>query len=141
MTKCMAYIRTFCQQQPHTTHKNPLSRDACPLRLRGQGRRWIILGKEPRDESRGRGGATIDPRGTAIVVAVAIDTTAVAGIGKGVRIVHPPAAIDRRPPPPPPVGMRARRGRRRRNKRTTTTTKTTTTTTDKEGSGGGGGIA
>ena len=59
-----------------------------------------ILGKEePCDESGGRGGATIDPRETTIVVAVAIDTAAVAGISKGVRIVHPPAAIDCRPPP------------------------------------------
>ncbi len=57
-----------------------------------------ILGKEPCNESGGRGGETINPRGNAVVVAVAINTAAVAGIGKGVRIVHPPAAIDRRPP-------------------------------------------
>ena len=58
-----------------------------------------ILDKEPCHESGGQGGATIDPRETAIVVAVAIDTAAVVGISKGVRIVHPPAAIDCRPPP------------------------------------------
>ena len=48
-----------------------------------------ILGKEPRDELGRRGCTTIDPRDTAIVITVAIDTAAVGGHGHG-RSQHPP---------------------------------------------------
>jgi hypothetical protein len=94
----MAYIRTFCQHSNHTQHTTTLSR-ATHAPSEDEDDDGSILGKGPRDESGGRGGETINTRGNAVVVAVAINTTAVAGIGKGVRIVHPPAAIDRRPPP------------------------------------------